>query len=78
MAISAGLALSQILERSAWRHLIQREAKTASEAEQKALYIIAATLARAKTLQPDDVPAIIASAGKFRGRLSGFVRKSDR
>lgn len=77
-AISSGLKISQVLERSVWRHLVRREPGNTREAEQKTLYIIAATLARAKTLEPGDVSTIVESTVKFRGRLDDFLRKVGR
>ena len=78
IAISSGLKVSQVLERSLWRHMVRREAGNTLEAEQKTLYIIAATLARAKTLEPGDVPEIVESTVKFKGRLDDLIRKADR
>ena len=78
VAISSGLKVSQVLERYAWRHLVRREAGNILEAEQKTLYVIAAILARAKTLQPGDVPAIVESTAKFKRRLDGLLRKVRR
>ena len=77
IAISTGLKVSQVLERFAWRHLVQREASNILEAEQKTLYVIAAILAQEKTLEPGDVPEIVESTVKFKGRLGNFLRKAD-
>jgi hypothetical protein len=77
IAISTGLKISQVLERFAWRLLVQREVSNIFEAEQKTLYVIATILARAKTLEPGDTPAIIESTAKFKGRLGNLLRKDD-
>lgn len=48
------------------------------EAEQKTLYVIATVVAQAKTLQPGDVPAIVTSTAKFKGRLVDLLRRASR
>jgi len=78
IAVSAGLKISRFLERVAWRYLVQREARTILEAEQKSLYVIAAVLARPKTLQEGDVAEIVNSVAKFKGRLGDLLGKVGR
>ncbi len=78
IAILTGLKISRLLERTAWRHLAQREARTILEAEQKSLYVIAAIFARPKTMQDGDVSEIVASVAKFKGGLGELLGKVGR
>jgi hypothetical protein len=68
-----GLMVSQILERLARRRLVRRNALNAHEAEQKILYLIAATVAHGMNLQAAETFEIIASVEAFRTELAGLL-----
>ncbi|MCA0016384.1 hypothetical protein LB561_14270 [Mesorhizobium sp. B292B1B] len=75
VAFRLGLALSRLLERAARRRLIELEAIDGCDANQKVLYLVAATLARKTELLPADVAEVEASVEAFRPDIAAFLRK---
>jgi hypothetical protein len=75
-AIAAGLGLvvARALERLSRQRLIDRKPIDAREAEQKVLYLMAASIARTTELNPDETAAVGASVKKFKTELTDFLR----
>lgn len=75
VAFRLGLAVSRLLERAARRRLIELEAVDGCDANQKVLYLVAATLARKTELLPADVAEVEASVEAFRPDIAALLRK---
>lgn len=72
-----GLAVSQIRERSARRQLVRLKAADRREAEQKVLYLIAATVAQKMDLQPAEIVDIAVSVEDYRADIVDLLQARD-
>lgn len=71
-----GLAVSQFLERSARRRLIHLKAIDSCEAQQKILYLIAASVTHKMELQPAEIAAVASSLDGFRTDMADLLQSS--
>ncbi|TIQ37161.1 MAG: hypothetical protein E5X48_07290 [Mesorhizobium sp.] len=73
VAMRAAGSAARIAERWIWRRLVRRRASNAFEAEQKALYLMAAVIAQRKSIKPQEIAAAAEGIRRFRRQLANLL-----
>lgn len=73
LTMRAALLAARIAERRTWRRLVCRGASNAFEAEQKALYLMAAVIAQRKSIKRQEIATAACAVRPFRRQLADLL-----
>ncbi|MDX8502461.1 hypothetical protein RFM99_29185 [Mesorhizobium sp. VK4C] len=73
LTMRAALLAARIAERWTWRRLVCRGASNAFEAEQKALYLMAAVIAQRKSIKRQEIATAARTVRQFRHQLADLL-----